>query len=212
MKKKFITILLVSLSTLAFNQNQIDSYIKEAQGFITQKNYKQAQMSLQDAINELNSLVAKQLIESLPKEINGLKAVEGEEIINGNAIGMMGSGMQITKNYHNESKKEIEAELMIIANSPMLSGLNMFLTNPGMLGQGQKSARVGARRAIIKTESEDYTDEKGASKQIQVCEIQIPLSQTLITFKTRGFATEQEALAFASKFDLDKIKTLLGEQ
>lgn len=195
-----------------FSQEQVDVFIKEAQGFLAQKNYKQAQMSLQDAVNELNTIIAKQLAEALPKEIGGLKSVDGEESVNaGGAMGMMGVGMQITKTYRNETKKENEAELMIMANAPMLASLNMFLTNPSMLGQGQKSVRIGTRRAIMKTENENYYDDKGASKQIQVNEIQLPLSQTLITFKLKGFASEQEAIAFAAKFDIDKIKTLMGE-
>lgn len=204
--------LLMCIGLIGFSQTQVDAFIKEAQGFLAQKNYKQAQMSLQDAVNELNTILAKQLAEALPKEIGGLKSVDGEETVNaGGAMGMMGVGMQITKTYRNEAKKENEAEIMIMANAPMLSSLNMFLTNPAMLGQGQKSVRIGTRRAIQKSENENYYDDKGASKQIQVIEIQLPLSQTLITFKLKGFATEQDALAFATKFDIDKIKSLMGE-
>lgn len=197
---------------LGWTQTPVDAFIKEAQGFLAQKNYKQAQMSLQDAVNELNTILAKQLAEALPKEMGELKSEDGEETVNGGgAMGMMGVGMQITKTYRHPTKKENEAEIMIMANAPMLSSLNIFLTNPAMLGQGQKSARIGTRRAIIKTESENFYDDKGGNKQIQVHEIQVPLSQTLITFKLKGFASEQDAIAFAAKFDLDKIKTLLGE-
>ncbi len=194
--KKYVTALLIMSSTIVFGQNQIDTYIKEAQSFIVQKNYKQAQLSLQDAISEINSLIAKQVLESLPKEINGLISQDGE--VNANTMGMVGGGMQITKTYKHPSKPDNEAELQIVANSPMLAGLSMFLTNPNMLGKGQKSVRVGTQRAILKTESSDY-------------EIQIPMNQTLITINARGFASEQEALAFASKLDLAKIKSLIGE-
>lgn len=194
--KKYVTALLIMSSTIVFGQNQIDTYIKEAQSFIVQKNYKQAQLSLQDAISEINSLIAKQVLESLPKDINGLISQDGE--VNANTMGMVGGGMQITKTYKHPSKPDNEAELQIVANSPMLAGLSMFLTNPNMLGKGQKSVRVGTQRAILKTESSDY-------------EIQIPMNQTLITINARGFASEQEALAFASKLDLAKIKSLIGE-
>lgn len=56
----------------------------------------------------------------------------------------------------------------------------------------------GLAATWVKTESSDY-------------EIQIPMNQTLITINARGFASEQEALAFASKLDLAKIKSLIGE-
>jgi len=194
-----------------FSQQQVDALIKEAQGFLAQKNYKQAQMSLQDAVNELNTILAKQLAEALPKEIAGLKSVDGEASVNVGAMGMMGGGMQITKTYRNEAKKLNEAEIMIMANAPMLSSLNMFLTNPAMLGQGQKSVRIGTRRAIMKTEMEDTYDDKGASIKIMINEVQVPLSQTLITFRLRAFLSEQDAIAFINKFDIEKIKNLLGE-
>jgi len=212
MKKITIICLFLFPAYAGFSQTQVAALIKEAQGFLTQKNYKQAQMSLQDAVNEINIILAKQLAEALPKEIGALKSVDGEETVNaGGAMGMMGVGMQITKTYRNATLKENEAEVMIMANSPMLNSFNMFLTNPTMLGQGQKSVRIGTRRAIIKTEPETFYDDKGGNKQIQVNEIQVSLGQTLVTFKLKGFASEQDAIAFATKFDLDKIKMLLGE-
>ncbi|MDZ4706899.1 MAG: hypothetical protein SH818_00740 [Saprospiraceae bacterium] len=209
---KFLSIcLFLCVGIKGFSQQQVDALIKEAQGFLAQKNYKQAQMSLQDAVNELNTILAKQLAEALPKEIAGLKSVDGEASVNVGAMGMMGGGMQITKTYRNEAKKLNEAEIMIMANAPMLSSLNMFLTNPAMLGQGQKSVRIGTRRAIMKTEMEDTYDDKGASIKIMINEVQVPLSQTLITFRLRAFLSEQDAIAFINKFDIEKIKNLLGE-
>ena len=201
---------LVLLSTLVSGQeDQIETFITEAQGFLSQKEYKQAQLSLQDAINEINNLVAAQVAETLPDEINGLKS-EGEESSSG-GMGMMGGGMQIIKTYRNETKAENEAEVQIIANSPMLQVMSMSLANPAMMGQGYKSVRVGTQRGILKTEMQDYYDDNGASKQIRSSELQIPLNQTLITFNLRGFASEQDELGFAGKLGIDKIMPLLGE-
>jgi hypothetical protein len=192
-----------------FSQTPIDTYIKEAQAFIAQKNYKQAQLSLQDAINEINNILAKQIAEALPAEINGLQAT-GESEVN-SAGSVMGMGMQISRSYQHPSKPENSAEVMIMANSPMLNALNMYITNPSLMGQGAKSVRVGTKRAVLKTEMEEFTDDKGASKQIRVTEIQIPIGQTLFNIKTRGFPTEQDELAFAAKLEMDKIKDLMGE-
>ncbi len=211
MIKLTLICLFLSAGFTGFSQEQVDAFIKEAQGFLAQKNYKQAQLSLQDAINELNNILAKQLAEALPKEVAGLKSVDGEESVNAGAMGMMGGGMQITKTYRNEAKKQNEAEIMIMANAPMLSSLNMFLNNPAALGQGQKSVRIGTRRAIMKTEMEDAYDDKGTAMKIMINEVQIPLSQTLITFRLRAFLSEQDAIAFINKFDIEKIKNLLGE-
>ena len=209
MKSIFVVILTALFSIQISAQDQIAAFISEAQGFLAQKEYKQAQMSLQDAINEINNMVAVQVAEALPDEINGLKS-DGEENSSG-GMGMMGGGMQIMKSYRNESKKENEAEVQIIANSPMLQAMSMYLANPAMMGQGYKSVRVGTQRAILKSEMQEYYDDNGSSKQIRSSEIQIPLNQTLFTINARGFATEADELAFAVKLGIEKIKPLLGE-
>lgn len=191
-------------------QSNAETYIKEAQDYLAKKEYKQAQLSLQDAINDINTVLAAQISEALPDEINGLRS-DGDDEINTASMGMIGGGMQITKRYHHESIEENEAEVQIIANSPMLSSMTMFLTNPSMMGPDYKSVRVGTIRAILKTEMQDFYLDNGSTKKIRSTEIQIPLSQTLVTINASGFSTEQDELAFAVKLDLEKIRMALGE-
>ncbi len=210
MKAHILILILWMVSLRVMSQSQAETFIKEAQAYLAQKEYKQAQLSLQDAINDINNVLAVQIAESLPSEINGLK-YSGDENVNTAAMGIMGGGMQISRTYRNATKKENEAEVQILANSPMLSTMNMFLGNPAMLGQGYKSVRVGTQRAILKTEMQDYYDDNGSSKQIRSTEIQIPLTQTMITINAKGFATEQDELAFAAKLDIVKLKKALGE-
>ena len=209
MKSIFVSIVCMLASFSVGAQSQAEAFIKEALQFLAAKNYQQAQLSLQDAINDINTIIAVQIGDALPAEINGLKS-DGDAEVNAGAMGMMGGGMSIVKNYSHPSKKENGAEVQILANSPMLASINMFMSNPAMLGEGYKSVRVGTRRAILKSEMEDYYDDGGASKKIRSSELQIPLSQTLITLNLKGFATEQEELAFATKLDIDKLSALLG--
>lgn len=207
--KNIVLFLLAALIGLSVNgQGQAETFIKEAQDYLAKKEYKQAQLSLQDAINDINMMLAKQVSESLPAEINGLKA-EGEGEVSAGGLGMVGGGMQIIKRYRNETKTENDAEVQILANSPLLSTMNMYLTNPGMLGPGYKSVRVGTNRAILKSEMQDSNND--AAVKIRSTEIQIPLGQTLITIRTNAFATEQDELAFANKLGLENIRTALGE-
>lgn len=204
--KKFALFFIAALICIRVSgQSQAETFIKEAQDFLTKQEYKQAILSLQDAINDINLLLAKQVAESLPAEINGLKA-NGDSEVSTAGMGMIGGGMQITKRYRNEAKESNDAEVQIMANSPLLSTLSMYISNPGMLGQEYKSVRVGATRAILKSETGDDGTTKTRST-----EIQIPLGQTLIMVRANGFATEQEELAFANKLDLEKIRKALGE-
>ncbi len=210
MKQKCILVLFCCFSTISlFCQDQVQTFIKEAQDFYTQKNFKQAQMSLQDAINELNKLMADQLANVLPAEINGLKAEEGGTK-NAN-LGALGGGTQISKVYKNPAKEENEVEVQLFANSPMLNAISVYMGNPAMMGEGAKSVRVGTQRAILKTEMIDFYGNNDVATKIRSTQIQIPLSQTLITIQAKGFATEQEELAFAAKLDFQKIKMVLGE-
>jgi hypothetical protein len=209
MKKTYIFFVLTVFSLQLIAQDQVQSFIKEAEGFYAQKNYKQAQLSLQDAINELNKLMSGQVGDLLPPEINGLKAVDGSA--SNSNLGVMGGGMQISKKYEYPGKKENNAEVQIIANSPMLNAMSMYLSNPSLMGEGSKSVRVGTQRAVLKSEMEDYYDDNGGSKKIRSTQIQVPLSQTLITLNLKGFATEQDEISFASKLDLAKIKAAVGE-
>lgn len=210
MKKLTFLFILCLSGILASAQSQADAFIKEAQQFLADKKYKEAQLSLQDAINDINAIIAGQIGEALPAEINGLKAT-GDTDINASAMGMVGGGMSISRTYANPTKKENQAELTILANSPMLATINMFMSNPAMLGEGYKSVRVGTRRAILKSEMEDYYGDSGGSTKVRSSELQIPLSQTLITLNFRGFASEQEELAFAGILDIEKLSELLGE-
>ena len=210
MKTNILILIISALSYNAISQSQAETFIKEAQGYLAKKEYKQAQLSLQDAINDINNVLAQQIAASLPAEINGLKA-EGESNINTAAMGMIGGGIQISKSYKHPSKKENEAEVQLMTNSPMMSAMNMYITNPAMMGQGYKSVRVGSSRAILKSETQDFYDDNGGSKPIRSTEIQIPLTQTLITLNLRGFASEAEEIAFATKLEVDKIKMALGE-
>lgn len=195
----FLVASLIGLNVIA--QSQTETFIKEAQDFLAKKEYKQAQLSLQDAINDLNTLIAADIAKSLPAEINGLKA-EGDGDVNTAGMGVMGGGFTITKNYNHPANKDNEAEVQILANSPLLTSMNMYLSNPAMMGADYKSVRVGTQRAILKSEMDDNK---------RSTEIQIPLSQTLITLHLEGFATEQDELAFANKLDIAKLKAALGE-
>lgn len=209
MKSRILIPVLCFVALSVFGQDQFPAFVKEAQDYYAQKKYKEAMLSLQDAINDLNTLMAGDLAKSLPTEINGLKAVPDGASTSG--MGMMGGGMTISQRYENPTKKENSADVNIIANSPMLQAMSMYINNPAMMGQGYKSVRVGTQRAILKSEMQDFYDDNGASKQVRSTEIQIPLTSTMITLNLNGFASEADELAFANKLGIDKIKAALGE-
>lgn len=212
MKKVFLSLVVVCFSLLTFAQGQAETYINEALNYVKAKNYKQAQMSLQDAINEINNELAQQIIGLLPEEINGLKANKSDDNTNSSAMGMMGGGMTISRKYAAEDNK-VTAEVSIIANSPMISSLSMFINNPALMSSSgnQKSVRVGTRRAMLKKDNGTSYDDNGNSKDVLNFELSVLLGQTLVTVKGDSFDTEQTFIAFYQKIDFEKLAKALGE-
>ncbi|MBK9109629.1 MAG: hypothetical protein IPM92_14970 [Saprospiraceae bacterium] len=139
-----IFIYCASCSIQNYAQDPFPGFVTEAQEFYKQKNYKQAQLSLQDAMNELNRLMANDMANLLPDEINGLKAIQAAF----NNSGIMGGGLSLSRDYKNPTKPENDADIQIMANSPLMGGVNMYMNNPALLGEGAKSIRVGTLRGI----------------------------------------------------------------
>ncbi|MBK8956701.1 MAG: hypothetical protein IPM34_14265 [Saprospiraceae bacterium] len=207
MKNAMILFVLCACSIQNYAQDPFPTFVAEAQEYYKQKNYKQAQMSLQDAMNELNRLMGEQLGNLLPDEINGLKAVQAAF----NNAGFAGGGLALTREYKNPSKPENDADIQIMANSPLMAAMQQYMNNPAILGPGAKSIRVANLRGVLKTETIDFYGDNDQQLKIRGTQIQIPVGQTLIMFNLRGFASEQDELAFASKIDFQKIKMAAGE-
>ena len=194
-----------------FAQGQAETYINEALGHVKTKEYKAAQLSLQDAINEINSFIAQEVLNQLPTEINGLKAQVGDDQSNSAGMAFMGGGTAITRKYEGANSSN-NAEVNIVANSPLVGSMTALMGNP-MMGNSanQKSIRVGTRRAMLKKDIESEYDENNNEKQVTNFELQVILGQTLVTVKGRGFETEQAFTAFYQKIDFEKIAKTLGE-
>jgi hypothetical protein len=127
-------------------------------------------------------------------------------------MAFMGGGMTVTRKYKNSADQGHNAEVTIVANSPLLSSLSMFINNPALAtGSNQKSVRVGTKRALLQMNQEEEYDNNNNVKKVMVGDLQIPLNATLITVKARGFKDEAAILAFANALNIDKIKAALGD-
>jgi hypothetical protein len=175
------------------------TYIKEASDFLTAGNYKEAVNALQSAINGINGLMMGKVVESLPKEINGFTANTEDDNTNSGSLGMMGGGLTVTRTYRKADNTDNYFEISILGNSPMISSVNMLLSNPMfMTSSGGKELRYGTRKGVFKKESGDY-------------EFMMPLTASMITIKGYGFATETDFMNILAKVSFDNIAKSLGE-
>ncbi len=211
MKKLLLSALLGVFSMSLFAQGQAETYINEALNNVKAKQYKAAQLSLQDAINEINSYIAQEVLAQLPAEIDGLKAQISDDQSNSAAMAFMGGGTTITRKYEGADSRK-NAEVSIVANSPLVGTMTALMGNPMMSNSAnQKSIRVGTRRGILKKDINTEYDDNGTEKQVTNYELQVILGQTLVTVKGQGFETEQAFTAFYQKIDFEKIAKTLGE-
>ena len=176
------------------NLNSAETSFKSAR-------YGEARYALQQAILGVEMEIGQDLLKSLPESISGLAKQSDKDQVT--SAGWGWAGLTIHREYMKEDK---QLSITIANNSVMMSAVNMFLAN-GAYGQTTgdnqkwKQTKVKGHRAII-----EYDESSGYK-------LTVPMGQSsLIVFEGINFGTEQEVMAAAAQFDIDRIKKTLGEQ
>jgi hypothetical protein len=188
-----------SASLRAQTSQELLSQIEAAKKAAVDKNYKEVNFSLQQALGTLAAIVGNEVLNQLPVDINGLKSVkENDRVTN---AGLMMAGTSIQREYVSGENNRID--LTIIVNSPMVASLAMIINNPmytSSMGGNEKVISVNGKRGMLKMDKEN----KGA-------ELQIVSGQNLITINATGMInSEADITAIASKLDFAKLDALIG--
>lgn len=198
--KSVKTILLLTAFSLIFfgfaaaaMADDVEDYINEALQF-----YKDGQFS--EAVSSLN--FAEQLIQQ--KKSSGLEAFlpgplagwEAEAATSQAAnSAMMGGGISAERNYN---KGDSSVHINIVADSPMLQGVMMMLSNPMFAASdGGKMERIGKQKAIVKF---DPNTKEG---EIQI----VVANRFMVTVEGNG-VTDAELKEYAKAIDYDKMAQL----
>ncbi len=187
-------------------QNQEDpkdpvyKHMKDAKDYYKQKKYKEAAATLQEAINNINDMIGKIILSSMPNEINGMTFDAGNDQTT--SLGtLMGAGMTVARIYQGDPGM---LTVTIMPNSPQVEAVNTFLNNPNDYGtetEAGKSVKIGDYKALCKfTNTEDE----------KVAYMQMTLGSTLISFAGDGFKTEEDFVKCAEKVDFNKLAKTLG--
>jgi hypothetical protein len=179
--------------------DDLKNQIEAAKKALSEKNYKEVNFSLQQALSSLAVLVGNEVLAILPADINGMKPVkENDHVTN---AGMMMAGTSIQREYKQGENNSVE--LNIIVNSPMVASLGMVLNNPmytSSLGPNEKVISVNGKRGMLKMDKENKS-----------AELQIVSGQNLITINANGMInSEADITAIANKIDFAKLDALLG--
>jgi hypothetical protein len=190
-------ILAVFLPGTGLKAQDVQSRLDEALMSYRQEDLDNARFSLQEALNEINRVVGKEILAVLPSELNGMSKVEDADDVTGVNTGF--AGLFVHRSYKDETR---EASVDLISDSPMLTGINTILAMPGFMTSdpNQKRIKVGNYKALM-TRS---TSEEGPVSY----DVQIPLSSSLLTFQCSGFDDENEVVKMVNTIPVDKILSI----
>src|SRR6266700_1106484 len=129
--KYLIILISMFITTAVFSQN-FTTDIATAKTSYASGNLEDAHFALQQAMQEIDIIIGKQVIALLPATMGNFAANTKDDNVMSN-IGFMGSTI------HRSYGQNDSVDLSIIGNSPLITTLNAFLNTPmlgGMMSNG----------------------------------------------------------------------------
>jgi len=199
MKMNYLSMISIILFVIAgeLDAQNFDSKIAEAQSAYKSGNLDDARVALQDALNEVNITIGKEVLELLPETMKDLSFDKEQDDVNGTGLGY--AGLYVSRSY-GETDIQKSASIVIITDSPLMAGFNTFLNMPAIMTSGtdsdQKRIKVGTYKAVLQiNESEDGTKNY---------DVQVPFGTSLLTFHCDGYS-EDDVVAMANTIPVARI-------
>jgi hypothetical protein len=178
----------------------VNQHIADAEAAFSKQSYSEAKAAVRQALWGVELEIGKKILQSLPESVEDLQKVEAEDRVTSTGVGFV--GLVIERVYQGKENMELrtsignDAALLGIAGMYMVGG--MYQTTDET---NQKQIRFQEHKAFI-----EYDDYEGYT-------LSVPFGQSSI-FVLRGanLETENQFMAAANNFDLEKIKKELGEQ
>lgn len=182
--------MLVSFSMTA---QDFSKHVSEARGAYSSGKLDDTRFALQQSLNDIDLLVAQEVVKLLPAKLESLSHNAQEENIS-TTTGIV--GVSIHRTYGSADKT---TTLDILGNSPLTTSINAMLSLPflGNSGDGsQKVVRVSGYKSIL----QKNTDENNKINYT----LQIPVNSTLITLEALN-SSEAEILRYANLIPIAAI-------
>ncbi len=175
--------------------------ITDAQKAHDAGNFSDARYAVQQAILGVEIQIGQSILKSLPAAVGDLPKDTTQDIVMSTRWGW--ANLSIQRVY----KKNDQQLSVVIGNNPMYSGMmdlyfsNAYATQSNGETQNMKQIKVKGNKAAIKFEaSEGYS-------------VFVTLGQSgMITWQGINYATEQDMMNAVNVFDIEGIKTKLGEK
>lgn len=195
--KKFIGLLPFLIFAFTVNAQDFTQQIAAAKTSYSSGKLADAHFSLEQAIQEIDMIVGKEILKLLPDKMNDQQMVQSDDQVTAN-VGFVGATVHRS---YGQNGSSVE----IISNSPMIATLNSFLNMPMIGGMMRNSTTKVVKIQGYKSRLEKQGDNENGKPDY---ELQIPFKSTLITVNAKGM-DEKEVLSFANNIPLDKIAALL---
>jgi hypothetical protein len=150
--------------------------------------------ALQQALQEINQIIAKEILDMLPVEMGKMPNIIAEDSYSGGAGGF--AGLTVHRNYKSEIRS---VNLDILGDSPMIKTINMVLSMPGFMSgdPNQKKIKIAGYKALLTKN----TDEKGSVSFT----VQLPFDNSLLSVNSDGIADENELIAMLNTIPMADI-------
>jgi len=192
------TIILICVRGLQVQAQDVQTNIDQARSSYQSGDLENTRFALQQALNSINQEIAEEILALLPAEMNNMSMVEGSDDVSGTSYGY--AGLYVNRSYARDTTTSSSIE--IVSDSPFLAGINALLTMPAFMSSdpNQKQIKINNYKALL-TKS---LDDQGVASW----DIQLPFSNSLLTFKCTGIQDENEVIGMVNTLPVDKIVKL----
>lgn len=175
-----------------------ETNIREARTAYGSGDLDAARFALQQAINEVDLIIGKEIMKLLPEKMGELAFSEADDVLGAGTLGL--AGFHLSRSYARGQSKNVE--LSIMADSPLLAGINAILAMPSFAADpNQKRVRIGGYRGLLqKSESE---------AGVVNWDLQIPFGSSLLSINFKGISDETTVTNMAATVPIDKIARLI---
>lgn len=175
-----------------------EANLKEARAAYGSGDLEAARFALQQAINEVDLVIGKEILKLLPAKLGELTFTEADDVLGAGNLGF--AGLHLSRSYGKGEPQNVE--LSIIADSPLMAGINAILALPAFAADpNQKRVRIGGYRGLLQK------SDSGAGEVNW--DLQIPFGSSLLSMSFRGISDEKTVTDMAGTIPVDQIARMI---
>jgi hypothetical protein len=181
--------------SVQLSAQDVNSSLSDASSSYGSGNLENARFELQEALNGINQTIGKEILDLLPKEVEGMNVVEDSDNVTGTSAGFF-AGLYVNREYSDGTN---QASFNIMSDSPFLSGINTLLSMSVFMGSdpNQKRIKIDGYKALL---TRNESEEGPVSYDIQ-----LPFGNSLMTFSCTGIDKEETVTGMMEDIPVEEI-------